>query len=394
MPLTQKEKRRREDSDENQIANHDIVNTLNEMSDRLSNILEDKLSKILEAITDLKEDVKIIKQKEGTNAETIIESISSTSSSLIKELATLHKTQTSMLKNITTVGANTEQTLEGIIPNWRNILTKRKIEYWKYLRNSNLANIYNQWLEGDPITIPKKFQPKPVRGESEFQKELKVKLATDQMKCEIELLKVHAKNHKQQFDSIDQQIAHKIEEKFPSNQEAVTILVSKWQSLCKTEEELSEDIWKKKEDWYQKQEIDSNPTNDYENLNDSNGATNDCNNSNVSTNHRQNPNTLYKTDRYRKNFFPQRYMPQTRSNNSRDRPYFHHNTNNKNFHNTRKSQNRTTNRSNYQKRPEVLSDCQNSFTDLIAQNFPTTGIQRTISDPFLRQGRHPMGSRQ
>ena len=352
------------------------------MSDRLSNILEDKLSIIVEAITDLKEDVKIIKQKEGTNAETIIESISSTSSSLIKELATLHKTQTSMLKNITTVGANTEQTLEGIIPNWRNILTKRKIEYWKYLRNSKHANIYNQWLEGDPITIPKKFQPKPVRGESEFQKELKVKLATDQMKCEIELLKVHAKNYKQQFDSIDQQIAHKIEEKFPSNQEAVTILVSKWQSLCKTEEELSEDIWKKKEDWYQKQEIDSNPTNDYENLNDSNGANIDCNNSNVSTNHRQNPGTLYKTDRYRKNFFPQRYMPQTRSNNSRDRPYFHHNSNNKNFQNTRRSQNRTTNRSNYQKRPEVFSDCQNSFTDVIAQNFPTTGIQRTISDPF------------
>ena len=393
MPLTQKEKRRREDSDENQNANQDIVNTLNEMSDRLSNILEDKLSKILEAIVDLKEDVKIIKQKEGTNADTIIESISSTSSSLIKELATLHKTQTSMLKNITTVGANTEQTLEGIIPNWRNILTKRKIEYWKYLRNSKLANIYNQWLEGEPITIPKKFQPKPVRGESEFQKELKVKLATDQMKCEIELLKVHAKNHKQQFDSIDQQVAHKIEEKFPSNQEAVTILVSKWQSLCKTEEELSEDIWKKKEDWYKKQEIDSNLTNDYENLNDSNGANNDCSNSNVSTNHRQNPSSLYKTDRYRKNV-PQRYMPQTRSNNSRDRPYFHHNSNSKNFQNTRRSQNRTTNRSNYQKRPEVLSDCQNSFTDLIAQNFPTTGIQRTISDPFLRQGRHPMGSRQ
>ena len=366
---------------------------MSEMSDRLSNILEDKLSKILEAIVDLKEDVKIIKQKEGTNADTIIESISSTSSSLIKELATLHKTQTSMLKNITTVGANTEQTLEGIIPNWRNILTKRKIEYWKYLRNSKLANIYNQWLEGEPITIPKKFQPKPVRGESEFQKELKVKLATDQMKCEIELLKVHAKNHKQQFDSIDQQVAHKIEEKFPSNQEAVTILVSKWQSLCKTEEELSEDIWKKKEDWYKKQEIDSNLTNDYENLNDSNGANNDCSNSNVSTNHRQNPSSLYKTDRYRKNV-PQRYMPQTRSNNSRDRPYFHHNSNSKNFQNTRRSQNRTTNRSNYQKRPEVLSDCQNSFTDLIAQNFPTTGIQRTISDPFLRQGRHPMGSRQ
>jgi len=40
-------------------------------------------------------------------------------------------------------------------------------------------------------------------------------------------LKVYAKNHEQQFDSIDQQIAHKTEEKFPSTQYDVTILVSK-----------------------------------------------------------------------------------------------------------------------------------------------------------------------
>ena len=51
---------------------------------------------------------------------------------------------------------------------------------------------------------------------------------------------------------IDQQITHKIEEKFPSNQETVTILVSKRHSLCKIEEDLSEEIWKKKEDWYKK----------------------------------------------------------------------------------------------------------------------------------------------
>ena len=76
MPLTQKEKRRREDSDENQNANLGIVNTLNEMSERPSNILEDKPSKILEAVIDLKEDVKIIEKNEGTNADTFVESIS------------------------------------------------------------------------------------------------------------------------------------------------------------------------------------------------------------------------------------------------------------------------------------------------------------------------------
>ena len=76
---------------------------------------------------------KIIKQKEGTNADTIIKSL--TGNSLSKELAMIHKTQTSMLKNITKVGANAEQTIDSSIPNWRNILTKCIIEYCKYLTN-------------------------------------------------------------------------------------------------------------------------------------------------------------------------------------------------------------------------------------------------------------------
>ena len=63
-------------------------------------------------------------------------------------------------------------------------------------------------------------------------------------------------------------IAHKIEEKFPSNQDAAAILVSKWLSLCKVEEEVSKEILKKKEYWCKKQEIDSNLTNDNENSND------------------------------------------------------------------------------------------------------------------------------
>ena len=198
----------------------------------------------------------------------------------------------------------------------------------------------------------------------------------------------HAKNHKQQFESIDQQIANKIEENFPSNKEVVALLSSKWQSFCKIEEELSEEIWKKKEDWYTKQEFDNDLPRDNDKMNDTNGANN---NSNVSTNHRQNQNTSYKSNRYITSI-PQTHMPQTRNNYPRGRPsYFNNNNNTKNLQNARRSKNQTTNKPNYTKRSGTLSDRHESFTDLIAQNFPTTGIQITISDPFLRQGRHPIG---
>ena len=36
-----------------------------------------------------------------------------------------------MIKNIRKTVATTEKNLESIMPNWKSILTKHKIEYWK-----------------------------------------------------------------------------------------------------------------------------------------------------------------------------------------------------------------------------------------------------------------------
>ena len=146
------------------------------------------------------------------------------------------------------------------------------------------------------------------------------------MKCEVELLKVHAKNHQQQYESIDRQIAHKIEEQFPSNQDNVAIWISEGQSLCKTEEDLSEDIWKKKENWYQQQELDADSSRDNETFNNSRPTRKDHYDTTVSTNHRQNPHKPYGANKYLRT--PQQtYRPDTRNNYSRIRPPYNNNNN-------------------------------------------------------------------
>ena len=394
MPLTQKSKRLREDTEESQAVNNEIIHTVNSLSERITYTLEDKLTRILETLIDLKEEVKILRKDKNSNTDTICEAIHKSSNSIAKELTTFNNKQAEMIKNIIPTPETNEQNFEKVIPNWKNILTKRKVEYWKSYRNLKLSNIYNKWLENDPVTIPKKFQPKPIRGESEFQKELKTKLATDQMKCEVELLKVHAKNHQQQYESIDRQIAHKIEEQFPSNQDNVAIWISKWQSLCKTEEDLSEDIWKKKENWYQQQELDADSSRDSVTFNDSRPTRKDHYDTNVSTNHRQNPYKPYGANKYFRT--PQHtYRPDTRNNYSRIRPPYNNNNNNyRRPPNANRFQYNTTARTQFGHGQNNSLDRQNSITDLIADNFPTSGIQRTTSDPFLRTSRPQTGSRQ
>ena len=150
------------------------------------------------------------------------------------------------------------------------------------------------------------------------------------MRCEVELLKVHAKTHQQQYESIDRQIAHKIEEEFPPNQDNVTLYIGKWQSLCKTEEELSEDIWKEKKERCREQELDANPTRNREIMLDSIVTKQDQSNAKVGTGHRQYLDRPDGTNRFVQTFH-QTYRPDTRCNYSRTRPSY--NNNSKSFSN-------------------------------------------------------------
>ena len=114
---------------------------------------------------------------------------------------------------------------------------------------------------------------------------------------------------------------------------------------------------------------------------------------NVSTNHRQNPHKPYGANKCFRT--PQQtYRPDTRNNYSRIRPPYNNNNNYRRPPNANRFQYNTTARTQFGHGQNNSLDHQNSITDLIADNFPTSGIQRTTSDPFLRTSRSQTGSGQ
>ena len=79
--------------------------------------------------------------------------------------------------------------LEIKLSEWKNLLNEQKMAYFNFLKKSKDAETYSTWRDNNPPLIPKKFQPKPIPGETNQQWQARITLATDQMKREIEIIK-------------------------------------------------------------------------------------------------------------------------------------------------------------------------------------------------------------
>ena len=104
--------------------------------------------------------------------------------------------------------------LEIKLPEWKNLLNERKMAYFDFLKNSKDAETYSTWRDNNPPLIPKKFQSKPIPGETNEQRQGRITMATDQMKCEKKIMKIKANSYKKKFESIDNQMFQNIKEKF------------------------------------------------------------------------------------------------------------------------------------------------------------------------------------
>ena len=119
--------------------------------------------------------------------------------------------------------------------------------YYSFLYNTKIAEIYSSWRQNDPPQIPKKFQPKPIPGEKEEQRQARIILAKDQMKSEIQIMKIKADSYQKTFESIDNQMVKNIEEKLSDIQDAIEKAKLSWQEACSKEMNFSQEIWKKRE---------------------------------------------------------------------------------------------------------------------------------------------------
>ena len=151
-----------------------------------------------------------------------------------------------------------KESLKSQIKSWRNNLNERKKSYWSCLRTENISSKYEEWYANEPAIMPKKYTPKTIQGEPEEQKQIRMRHAMQTMKCDIDIMKARMTNFKSRYEAVDQTMMSEIET--ASNDESTKMaLIELWFKECKEEEAKSKAIWKEKEEWLLKLEMEQTP---------------------------------------------------------------------------------------------------------------------------------------
>lgn len=73
------------------------------------------------------------------------------------------------------------------------MLNIRKQTYWKQINNANHAEQFEKWLEEQGPIIPRKYRIKPIRREPEDQANIRIEVAKECVKGDIQLLRLMIK---------------------------------------------------------------------------------------------------------------------------------------------------------------------------------------------------------
>ena len=137
----------------------------------------------------------------------------------------------------------------NIISVWKKSLNERKQAYWNYLRSDKTANIYVEWLEKENPVLPRKFRPRTITGEHEDDRQIRRDTAISAFKAEIRIIKNRTERYRTAYVKVDSEMSEIFEKRSGHNDEIRDRLNMMWKKECSNEEERSESIWAKTQDW-------------------------------------------------------------------------------------------------------------------------------------------------
>ena len=129
------------------------------------------------------------------------------------------------------------------IKDWNTILKKRKMAYYKKIRNEGIKTEYENNLKEDPPRIPRKFKESSFPGQSDSQTERMKKLEITKLELEIERLEEEKIKNESIISNAECEIKQLISKY--NDPEQRQKLNEKWFSEIKQEEKISNEIWKK-----------------------------------------------------------------------------------------------------------------------------------------------------
>ena len=125
----------------------------------------------------------------------------------------------------------------------RKMKKKRKMAYYYYLKNKNIAEMYSECYDKNYITIPKQLVPKHHRNETIQEYNLRLQHAKEKLYQKTEILEFRKNKYKEKVHQMDIEIDDLIENKYRNDMSKVEPLKNQWKQDRKNEEIKSQQIW-------------------------------------------------------------------------------------------------------------------------------------------------------
>ena len=89
---------------------------------------------------------------------------------------------------------------------------------------------------------------KTVPGENAEKIKTRTELACDKIRCEANIMKIRSESYEAKLARIDDEIDKEIYKHYEEESEVARLLLKKWKNDCKKEDEVSNRIWKDKQE--------------------------------------------------------------------------------------------------------------------------------------------------
>jgi len=129
---------------------------------------------------------------------------------------------------------------------WSDTMNARKKSYWKYIQNLEKSRLYTNWIKEDADYLPLKYRPKINASDAAVLIEQKTNQAALSYRADISLMRHYTERHKRKTEALDKIL---IEQAESQGLDECTIeeITQMWEEEVKHNENISEQLWKKRE---------------------------------------------------------------------------------------------------------------------------------------------------
>ena len=143
---------------------------------------------------------------------------------------------------------NAAKKKQSIMRLWNNTMNSRKQAFFQHLKAKKVAEIFSKLLMQNPPKMPRKFLPKRIKNEAKEETAIRQQLSIEKFKAEINLQQLRSEKYQVRYERLDSEMLTYLTYNF--EEDICYSLIDMWEKECRKEEDISINIFEKKQDWY------------------------------------------------------------------------------------------------------------------------------------------------